>query len=241
VSCKPQFDFILSLSLSLSPSLPFKGQSDEYSFVIRRLSYLFNRRSNKVTSLITSAFTSAFVYYWSNYFDDNKNASRLTFHRYNEYIPNGSPSTPLAATATNLLPSMPLKYPPSFDGRAVIYPNERTLTDYLRWRQVDCHVNNLYNTAFYALTGEYTRYVEKSNGWDVFLGFNNDFEGPNATNPPQTTDKTFYNHQEATQKLSGSSSGDKNEILFTDYGVNYNNELEQFRKGEVSEILCYVN
>jgi tRNA(His) guanylyltransferase len=46
----------------------------------------------------------------------------------------------------------PLTQPlPSFDGRAVCYPTARNLRDYLCWRQVDCHINNLYNTTFWAL------------------------------------------------------------------------------------------
>lgn len=48
-------------------------------------------------------------------------------------------------------PNVKLLYPPSFDGRIVLYPNERLLRDYLSWRQVDCHINNLYNTTFHAL------------------------------------------------------------------------------------------
>jgi tRNA(His) guanylyltransferase len=45
----------------------------------------------------------------------------------------------------------PLRYPPFFDARAVCYPTVRNVRDYLSWRQADCHVNNLYNTAFWAL------------------------------------------------------------------------------------------
>ncbi|AWP12354.1 putative tRNA(His) guanylyltransferase isoform 2 [Scophthalmus maximus] len=45
----------------------------------------------------------------------------------------------------------PLLYPPSFDGRVVLYPTNRNLKDYLSWRQADCHVNNLYNTVFWTL------------------------------------------------------------------------------------------
>ena len=50
-------------------------------------------------------------------------------------------------------PSTPLEPDrlPSFDGRAVCYPTTANLRDYLSWRQADCHVNNLYNTAFWAL------------------------------------------------------------------------------------------
>ncbi|KAJ8324592.1 tRNA-His guanylyltransferase [Batrachochytrium dendrobatidis] len=48
-------------------------------------------------------------------------------------------------------PEDTLQYPPSFDARAVCYPTVLNLKDYLSWRQADCHINNLYNTAFWAL------------------------------------------------------------------------------------------
>jgi tRNA(His) guanylyltransferase len=38
-----------------------------------------------------------------------------------------------------------------FDGRAVCYPTDHNLRDYLAWRQADVHINNLYNTCFWAL------------------------------------------------------------------------------------------
>lgn len=31
----------------------------------------------------------------------------------------------------------PLKYPPSFDGRIVLYPSSQEVRDYFAWRQVD--------------------------------------------------------------------------------------------------------
>jgi tRNA(His) guanylyltransferase len=34
----------------------------------------------------------------------------------------------------------PLQYPPSFDGRAVLYPTQPILRDYLSWRQADCKI-----------------------------------------------------------------------------------------------------
>ncbi|KAJ5292043.1 hypothetical protein N7478_001294 [Penicillium angulare] len=54
---------------------------------------------------------------------------------------------------SSYFPSSPLKPPylPSFDGRAVIYPSSRILRDYMSWRQVDCHINNLYNTTFWTM------------------------------------------------------------------------------------------
>lgn len=46
------------------------GQSDEYSFVLRRESDSFSRRSSKIISYICSAFTSNYVFHWTKYFVD---------------------------------------------------------------------------------------------------------------------------------------------------------------------------
>ncbi|XP_032819497.1 putative tRNA(His) guanylyltransferase isoform X2 [Petromyzon marinus] len=89
-----------------------------------------------------------------------------------------------------------LLYPPAFDGRVVLYPTERHLRDYLSWRQADCHINNLYNTVFWALV---------QNG------------GLTTT--------------QAQERLKLTVAADKNEILFSEFGINYNKEPLQFRKG----------
>jgi len=175
------------------------GCSDEYSFIFRRKAFPFNRRQNKISTLVASAFTAAFVFHWSKFFQ--------------------TPSV-LKSNETELKPQ-PLLYPPSFDARCVLYPTREVLIDYMRWRQVDCHINNLYNTTFYALTGDYTKYSLKNGGGDrddVIIS-------QNPTNPIKLTPR------EAEQKLCGTNSSDKNEILFTEHGTNYNNEIEQFKKG----------
>ncbi|KAL2135499.1 hypothetical protein VTI74DRAFT_8230 [Chaetomium olivicolor] len=96
-------------------------------------------------------------------------------------------------------PESPLSPPlPSFDGRAVCYPTVQNLRDYMSWRQVDCHINNLYNTTFWSL---------------IQLG------GMDAT--------------EAEKMLKGTYAADKNEILFSKFHINYNNEPEMYKKGSV--------
>ncbi|KAJ2904515.1 hypothetical protein MKZ38_007847 [Zalerion maritima] len=101
---------------------------------------------------------------------------------------------------TSHFPEDPLTPPlPSFDGRAVCYPSVQNLRDYMSWRQVDCHINNLFNTTFWAL---------------VQLG-------------GQDT-------KEAEKALAGTFAKDKNEILFSQFGINYNNEPEMFKKGSVA-------
>ncbi|KAF4596637.1 tRNA-His guanylyltransferase [Pleurotus pulmonarius] len=92
------------------------GESDEYSFLLRKSTSLYNRRESKICSTLTSYFTSCYVFHWREYF-----------------------------------PDVPLLYPPSFDGRIVVYPSSREIRDYFSWRQADTHINNLYNTIFWAL------------------------------------------------------------------------------------------
>lgn len=52
---------------------------------------------------------------------------------------------------TQFLPDTPLQATPLFDGRAVCYPTDAALRDYLSWRQADTHINCQYNTCYWAL------------------------------------------------------------------------------------------
>ena len=92
------------------------GQSDEYSFVFRKDTDHYKRRSSKLMTTVVSLFASSFVYHWTTFFGPIR-----------------------------------LQYPPTFDARVILYPTDKNLRDYLGWRQADVHVNNLYNTVFWAL------------------------------------------------------------------------------------------
>lgn len=138
------------------------GQSDEYSFVFRKDTEVYNRRSSKIMTNLCSLFSSSYVFYWHDFFIE------------------------------------PLKYPPAFDGRVVLYPTNKNLMDYMSWRQADCHINNLYNTVFWALVQQ------------------------GGLTP-----------QQAEERLRGTVSGDKNEILFQEFKTNYNNLPPLYRKGTV--------
>lgn len=48
------------------------GHSDEYSFVFRKNTTIFNRRREKIISLVNSVFSSSYVFYWNDYFQDEK-------------------------------------------------------------------------------------------------------------------------------------------------------------------------
>lgn len=95
------------------------GESDEFSFVLRKSATLYGRRASKIVSLITSSFTGHYVMNWSSFFPDR------------ELVRN-----------------------PMFDGRAVLYPSDQSLRDYLSWRQADTHINCQYNTCYWALVHE---------------------------------------------------------------------------------------
>ncbi len=68
----------------------------------------------------------------------------------------------------------------------------------MSWRQVDCHINNLYNTTFWTL-------IQRGD----------------------------MSPQEAEKRLSGTVSAEKNELLFKDFGMNYNNEPDIYKKGSI--------
>lgn len=48
------------------------GQSDEYSFVLRKDTDFYNRRQSKIMSAINSIFSASYTFYWSTYFEDKK-------------------------------------------------------------------------------------------------------------------------------------------------------------------------
>lgn len=141
------------------------GESDEYSFILRKETKLFNRRKDKISTLFVSLFTANYVSLWDKFFPEIK------LHH---------------------------KHLPYFDSRCVCYPNLTSVKDYLCWRFVDTHINNLYNTVF----------------WYLII-------------------KCGLTPQESEQKLCGTLSSDKQEILFSECGINYNNELEMFKKGSL--------
>ena len=46
------------------------GQSDEYSFALKKSTELFNRRIDKIETCIVSAFTAAYLHYWPQNFEN---------------------------------------------------------------------------------------------------------------------------------------------------------------------------
>ncbi|KAH9230002.1 hypothetical protein K456DRAFT_526000 [Colletotrichum gloeosporioides 23] len=115
-------------------------------------------------------------------------------------------------------PDTPLSPPlPSFDGRAVCYPTVSNLRDYMSWRQVDCHINNLYNTTFWSL---------------IQLGGYDNKTAEQMLAVSHIT-RAIFPFSQKLKVFQGTVSGDKNEILFSKFNINYNNEPEMYKKGSV--------
>lgn len=141
------------------------GDSDEYSFLLRKSCSLFERREMKLITTFASFMSVNYMLQWNKEFPEKQISEERI---------------------------------PTFDARAVVYPNKEIIRDYFSWRQVDCHINNLYNTTY----------------WNLIL-------------------KGGLTGKEAENRLIGTLSSDKNEILFKEFGINYNNEPEMFKKGTI--------
>lgn len=194
------------------------GHSDEFSFLIRSTSTMLSRRVFKITSMLPVIFATYYNTNWDRFFSDPKQGE-ITKRKYDAW----------------------------FDARPKEYANYCSVINYFRWRQIDCHINNLYNTTLHALTGRYMRH-ELTLQDDSSTSFKNTIEQffdngsgdgklYQLTKTPITdwiTDKAkFLSARDATEKLSKTVSSDKHDIMFLEYKINYNNELEQFKKGTV--------
>lgn len=126
--------------------------------------------------------------------------------------------------------SKPLKYPPSFDSRVVLYPSAKEVRDYFSWRQADsgyiqlttnlrpdglpvlAHINNLQNTCFWSLVKSGMSTTEANKALRV--------------RPVRETETR-------SDSFQGTESKDKNELLFSRFGINYNTINPMFRKGSI--------
>lgn len=114
-------------------------------------------------------------------------------------------------------PDKPLTMPaPSFDGRAVCYPSVQNLRDYMSWRQVDC-----------------TYHVFMDTWHNIRLTVAGHINNLYNTTFWTMIQQGGMDTVAAEQALQGTFSADKNEILYTRFGINYNNEAEVFKKGSV--------
>lgn len=130
-----------------------------------------------------------------------------------------------------------LQNAPTFRASTLLIPNEENLVTYLLTKQHECYIKNLNNTLYCALVGEYRRYSLDAMSCD----------------PDSTLDKRddlTYKIEETVQRKKCVSDVEAvrliqneinsiskiNEYLFKEFGINYNNELELFRKGTLTHL-----
>ncbi|KAJ7082940.1 tRNAHis guanylyltransferase-domain-containing protein [Mycena belliarum] len=171
------------------------GESDEFSFLLRKSASLYNRRASKIISTLTSLFTSSYVFRWASYFPDT-----------------------------------PLKYPPAFDGRLVLYPSAREIRDYFSWRQTD-------SSSLQPITAEIAHCGASPHQQLVqhnVLGLGATRRGKH--NPGARHTQGAYvvrpiGKQTRLALVQGTVSKEKHEILFARFQVNYNHLDARCRKG----------
>ncbi|SDA02792.1 BZ3500_MvSof-1268-A1-R1_Chr11-1g03159 [Microbotryum saponariae] len=122
---------------------------------------------------------------------------------------------------------------PIFDGRIVQYCTETEVKDYFRWRQVDAHINNLYNTCFWTLVQKGSLTTQEANSE---LSVSHHPNSPLESNFAQQ----FFDSTLCGRHLfyffcgeQGTLSSEKQEMLFSRFGMNYNHEEEMFKKGSI--------
>ena len=112
------------------------GQSDEYSFVFQKHTELYGK-------LFSTRQPACIAYLISTPETYQLNAPREAGRREAKLVTLvvSCFSASYARFWSEFLPETALTQTPSFDGRAVCYPTDQTLRDYLSWRQVDTHIN----------------------------------------------------------------------------------------------------
>ncbi|KAK6922401.1 Thg1 C-terminal domain, partial [Dillenia turbinata] len=140
------------------------GVSDEYSFLLKKDSQFYQRCGRLAFSLSPSLQKhcipnglKAFLFISLELTPENCTCSEIVSLIVSFFSSN------YAMNWKKFFPQKELKYPPSFDGRAVCYPSSEIVRDYLAWRQVDCHINNQYNTCFWMLVKSGKRKSEAQN------------------------------------------------------------------------------
>lgn len=135
---------------------------------------------------------------------------------------------------TRYFPETPLQYPPSFDGRIVLYPTSKEVKDYFAWRQADStsylhqkferkklsnsfqRTSIIYTTPPFGLSSnKAVNQLPKLMRHSVYVFILTDFVS------------------QTTRYIQGTFSKDKHEILFSRFDINYNTLDPRFRKGSI--------
>ena len=129
-----------------------------------------------------------------------------------------------------------LKYAPAFKGTTLLLPNEESLVSYLLTKQHECYILNLNSTLYSALVGRYRRYdLNESDGYKLVEHQIGGELPPENKGETQKNARLPLSNEDALSLIKNEidSVSKINEFLFKEYGINYNNEPELFRKGSL--------
>lgn len=118
------------------------GESDEYSFVFHKDTRLYG------ASIVLRMDICAMEEFSAVISDVGRRASKLIS------LVTSAFSVEYVRAWKEYLGDVDLVQSPLFDGRAVLYPTEQCIRDYLSWRQADTHINCQYNTCYWTLIKE---------------------------------------------------------------------------------------
>lgn len=185
------------------PDIPLAyGHSDEFTFVLPPHSQLFQRNEAKLVSTVASTLASSFALHYSGVFEQEGDS----------------------------LPSPP----PSFHARCATLPSVAYAREYLSWRQADC--------TFQQLRLDISTCARRQNNRDVKLScllkpccITYVYAG-HVNNQYNTCFWYLVQHaglskDEAQSRLEGTHTHEKNELLFSKFGVNYSNLPAIHRRG----------
>lgn len=114
---------------------------------------------------------------------------------------------------------------PTFDGRIILYPKLKHVRDYLSWRQADCKHPPILSFHFWRRPRSHKQSFQL-----LFLGTRQ--EGTISPGSLRSTEGRMHNEVFLRTCISQTTfSADKNEILFTECGINYNALPLLHRKG----------
>jgi tRNA(His) guanylyltransferase len=169
---KPALDLMDRAARAVMDELPDVvmafGESDEYRWARVRLE---RRRSSLTDNSSASWSDDSQIFSIGDGGEPSPQASSLVDADHHSKINSTVVSIFTSAYVfywPQYMTNTPMQYPPSFDGRVVLYPTEKEVRDYFSWRQADsawllllviaisqltcaAHINNLYNTAYHAL------------------------------------------------------------------------------------------
>ncbi|KAL9087768.1 MAG: hypothetical protein Q9159_003451 [Coniocarpon cinnabarinum] len=190
------------------------GVSDEFSFLFHQNTQLYSRRASKLISTVVSTFTAHYIVQWPVFF----------------------PDSPLDT------PTNPQLHPPSAADPALTSSNTNSTSDYST--REDLHplpkdsgppLTRVPTGPLPTFDARAICYPRHQHIRDYLSWRQADCHINNLYNMTfwALVQRGGLSNRDAEQALAGTLAAEKNEILWSRFGINYNDELPVFRKGSI--------